>query len=100
MKCPCTICNNNDQQQEIKIKCYGERIHAQASGRTKGKHDPQLLFRLRKFLLPGFPYGGVLYEVILTIVTANEVNSCSRTESKEQATKRVTPVSPRAGNRK
>lgn len=55
--------------------------------RTKFKRDSQLLFRLCKFLFPRFPHGRVLYEVILAIVTANEVNSWGRRVTKKQAAK-------------
>ena len=44
------------------------------SRRTNVKHNPQLLFRLHKFLLPRLPQGGVLHEIALAIVTADEVD--------------------------
>jgi len=77
---------SNKKDVMIKKGC-GEHIRAQnlnESGRTEVKHDPQLLLRLRKLLLPGLPCGRVLHEVVLTIVTANEVNSPGRTVSEKQ----------------
>jgi len=56
-------------------------------GGAEAMHSLQFLLRLRKLLLPRLPNGGVLHEVILTVVTANEVNGCGRTISKEQATR-------------
>ena len=55
-------------------------------GRTEVKRNPQLLFRLRKLLFPGLPYGGIPHEVILTIVTPNVVRGRGRTEPEKQAT--------------
>jgi len=51
-------------------------------------HDSQLLFRLRKVLLPGFPQGRVPRKVILTVMTANEVYGLGRMVSEKQAVKR------------
>ena len=80
--------DNNQQQERSYSKYYSEQIHARGQNEsvgTKFKRDSQLLFRLCKFLLPGFPYGRILYEFVLTIVTTNKVNSWCGTISKEQA---------------
>lgn len=77
-------------KKDIMVRCYGERIHVQElneSGSTEFKHGSQLLFGLRKFLLPGFPYGRVPHEVILTIETTNEINGRAGTVSEKQAVK-------------
>jgi len=80
----------NNKKDIMVVRC-GEQAHAQEPNESRGtkfKHGPQLLFRLREFLLPGFPYGRVACEVVLTIVTANEVHSRARTVSKKQAVKK------------
>lgn len=56
-------------------------------GGAEVEHNLQFLLRLRKFLLPRLPKGGVLHELALTAMTANEVNSYGRTVSKKQATR-------------
>ena len=43
-------------------------------GGTEIEHHSQLLFRLCKLLLPGFPFGRVLHKLALAIVTTYEVN--------------------------
>jgi len=56
-------------------------------GGAEVKHNLQFLLRLHKLLLPRLPKGGVLHELVLTVMTANEVNGYGRTVSKEQATR-------------
>ena len=81
-----TVMSNGRRQ-----RCYDKLLRSAhpcpndlPNSRTKIKHDSQLLFCLRKLLLPGFPFRRVIHEVILTIVTTNKVNRRGRTVSEQQ----------------